>query len=138
MTLLEPFFVLASQTPSNITFKRIQTGLLDPLVSSLTDASRPRHDDSSVPSRKRQKLFSDTVELLAGDSALPEDFPLRHVVMHSTVGGPDKVPSSPRIIKSSVIQSLFETASREATRDSNRRKIYAICKNAKDEDDEEI
>lgn len=138
MTLLEPFFVLASQTPSNITFKRIQTGLLDPIVSSLADASRPRHDDSSVPSRKRQKLSLDTAEVLAGDNALPEDFPLRHVVMHSTVGGSDKAPSSPRVIKSSLIQSLFEIASRKATRDSNRRKIYAICKGAKDEDDEEI
>jgi ribosomal RNA-processing protein 1 len=137
MTFLEPFFVLASQTPSSITFKRIQTSLLEPLLSSLTEASHPWDDESSGPSRKRQKLSSDAAEGTFEETLLPEDFPLRHVVMRSTVGGSEKTRSSPRVIKSALTQSLSEVASREATRDSNRRKMYAICKNARDEDDEE-
>jgi ribosomal RNA-processing protein 1 len=137
VTILEPFFVLASQTSSNVTFKRIQSALLTPLLSSLTEACCLRHEESSELPPKRRKLSSDAAEATADRSSLPEEFPLRHVVMRCIVNSSDKIPSSPPVIKSAMVRSLFEVASRGATRDSNRRKMYAICKDARDEEDEE-
>jgi ribosomal RNA-processing protein 1 len=39
-------------------------------------------------------------------------------------------------LRKGVLEYMFEVASQEDTRDSNRRKLYAICKANVDEDDD--
>ena len=39
-------------------------------------------------------------------------------------------------LRKGVLQYIFEVASREDTKDSNRRKMYAICRTNVDEDDD--
>lgn len=121
--------------------------MLEPLLSSLSQASEPSQGAETLePSRKRKKLStsSDTpnttpnVEEKEPPSAATLDFPLAHVVTGSLASHlAGKTPASPKLVKAAVVAALFEVASREATRDSNRRKMYAICKAAKDEDDDE-
>ncbi|KAF8323159.1 Nop52-domain-containing protein [Clavulina sp. PMI_390] len=145
--ILQPFIQLATLTPSNITFKRIQTSVFDSLLSSLSDASSapPIPPPSSEPSRKRQKTASTKGSSSAGstispDAALP-DIPLAHIVTRSSISTSSEEAkktgsiATPKEVASAVISTLFREASQEGTRDANRRRLYAICKAARDEDD---
>ncbi|PCH34048.1 hypothetical protein WOLCODRAFT_87225 [Wolfiporia cocos MD-104 SS10] len=67
-TLLTPFITLAARTPSNITYQRIQSTLLEPLFSSLKPA---RHDDEP-PSRKRPRLSTPTFSNLRSNACLSD------------------------------------------------------------------
>ncbi|EPQ60352.1 hypothetical protein GLOTRDRAFT_113017 [Gloeophyllum trabeum ATCC 11539] len=54
-TLLSPFFILAARTPSNITYQRIQSALIDPLFAALKPV-RVESESEDTSRRKRQRL----------------------------------------------------------------------------------
>ncbi|OBZ78963.1 Ribosomal RNA processing protein 1 B [Grifola frondosa] len=105
-TLLSPFFTLAARTPTNTSYQRIQSALLDPLFFAL----KPTHDEE--PSRKRPRLSTPTYSNLIANSCATS-------------------PKSEGVIERGklrqiLLKRLFDIASGEDTRDSNRRKLY-LC-----------
>lgn len=50
------------------------------------------------------------------------------LISKSRLGGSPEAVQSPRELRKAVYQAIFDVASREDTRDSNRRKLYAIWK----------
>jgi hypothetical protein len=95
-----------------------------------------------VDKAQASSTLSKVVDDAQQNGDVDKDYPLRHVVTHSTVNQVSKddeikgvalSPSSPSEVHRAVIHALFDVASSENTRDPNRRKIYAICKGAKDD-----
>ena len=106
-TLLSPFFILSARTQNNTTFQRIQSALLDPLLVSLS----PTRDDEP-PTPKRQRLSSPSYDNLVTNSCSIDP---------KTEGAVEKAP-----LKKLLLRRIFDIASEHDTRDSNRRKLYAI------------
>ena len=114
-TLLLPFIVLAARTPTNTTYKHIQSSLFEPLNNALKSSSGP-------PSRKKQRTLSFSYsKLLANACACSPE----------TEGAKD-----PGIVRTSVLQRIFDVASETETRDANRRRMYAFYKDAVGDDEE--
>jgi ribosomal RNA-processing protein 1 len=119
-TLLEPFFYLAAQTPTSTTYKRIQSALFDPLLNALV----PETDLEDMPSEaKRIRLNSDTLAYLKSNTCLEDP------VLDGHMEG--------AILKKKLLRRMFEIASQPETRDSNRRKMYALWKEGAEDDDDE-
>ncbi|KAF8514747.1 Nop52-domain-containing protein [Gautieria morchelliformis] len=119
-TMLSPFLNLAARTNSNVTYTRIQTSLFDPLISELSSASTSSTEspvDRSEPARKRSRLT---------------DPPFRHLV-HNSRGDDSQTAITPLELRSLIYQQIFEVASREETRDVNRKKLYAMWKDGMEE-----
>jgi ribosomal RNA-processing protein 1 len=118
-TLLQPFVILAAQTSTSVTYKRIQSVLFDPLFFAL---SPPLEDQPR--SHKRIRLMDSDTEtyphLIA--NACYED-----PKSEGKVGGP--------LLRKMLLQSLFKVASQPETRNSNRRKMYTLWKEANEGDD---
>jgi len=118
-TLFRPFLILAARTPTRVTYKRIQSSFFDPLFSALSPSLevQPR-------SHKRIRLMDSDVgaysNLIA--NACYED-PQTEGKMTGT------------LLRKMLLRSLFEVASQPETRDSNRRKMYALWKEANEGDD---
>jgi len=110
--VLGPFLTLAAETPNKVTYRQIQAHLLDPLLAAL---SYPSESD------KRSDL-----------STTKDNFP--NLLANSCVSPSDE-PSDRSELRKDVMEYIFEVASREDSRDSNRRKLYAICSANLDEDD---
>ncbi|KDQ63212.1 hypothetical protein JAAARDRAFT_65281 [Jaapia argillacea MUCL 33604] len=119
-TLLSPFFFIAARTPSAITYKRIQSSILDPMFIAL-NPSRAKEEDSS-PQKKRLRLDEPTFENLVGNACM-SDPGKEGVVGRGTLRG-------------SLLRRMFEIASEQDTRDSNRRKLYAVWRSCREEDEE--
>ncbi|KAG6814117.1 hypothetical protein H0H92_002112 [Tricholoma furcatifolium] len=121
-TLLTPFLTLVAQTPVNVTYKRIQSALLDPLFSALSSPA----DNEEQPASKRARLATTTSEA--------ESYP--HLVSNSCYKDPrtEGRVDGPTLRKK-LLRSVFEVASQPDTRDSNRRKMYALWKDGASEDD---
>ncbi|ETW86988.1 hypothetical protein HETIRDRAFT_306975 [Heterobasidion irregulare TC 32-1] len=118
VTVLSPFLSLSSRTISNTTYSRIQSAILDPLFQSL---STIRSDEP--PSAKRRRVLEvDYASLL--DNACMLD-----------PKSEGKMERSP--LRKALLRKLFDVASEQDTRDSNRRKLYSFWKSNQDEDDEE-
>ncbi|TFK77367.1 Nop52-domain-containing protein [Pluteus cervinus] len=117
--LLHPFFTLAARTQSNTTYQRIKTALFEPLISSLES----RKDEP--PSAKRIRL------------AEPDEQTYLNLIANACMRKPKQEGKlEPLTLKSKLLRVVFETASQPDTRDSNRRKLYALWKaNADDADD---
>ncbi|KAF8641226.1 hypothetical protein AX17_000860 [Amanita inopinata Kibby_2008] len=109
LTLLMPFFSLAAQTPNKITYERLQSGLIRPLFRALSNQVRP---DAEPRDDYSNLIFNACYEK-----------PL-------TEG-----PARPAVLKKKLLRALFEIASRQDTRDSNRRKLYAIWQEGEDADE---
>jgi ribosomal RNA-processing protein 1 len=119
-TLLTPFFSLAAHTPTNTTYLRIQSALFEPLFSALSPEDQP-------PSLKRIKLSS---------SPATAEYP--NLVNNACVDDPKgegKVEGS--VLRKRLLRRVFEVASEPETRDSNRRKMYALWKDSVDENEDE-
>ncbi|KAG6910530.1 hypothetical protein DXG01_009949 [Tephrocybe rancida] len=121
-TLLTPFLLLAAQTPVGVTYKRIQSALLDPLFSALASPS----DDEEQPVSKRARLVA--------ASSYAESYPnlvsnscFEYSKTEGRVEGP--------LLRKKLLRSVFEVASRPETRDSNRRKMYALWKDGAGEEE---
>jgi len=116
-TILSPFLTLAARTPSNTTYLRLQTSLFNPLLSALFLASVPSQDylpnDSEQSQPKRSRVT---------------DPNFQHLVHNSRGRVSDTGAQAPRALRSGLLKEIFNVASREDTRDANRKKMYAIWK----------
>ncbi|KAI0334375.1 Nop52-domain-containing protein [Cubamyces sp. BRFM 1775] len=119
-TLLMPFFTLAARTPTNTTYQRIQSALLDPLYTALSTI----HDSDEPPSRKRPRLSTPSYPNLVANACATE--PKLEGAMDGTT------------LKKALLKKMFDIASEPDTRDANRRKLYALWKEnmVDDEDDD--
>ena len=115
--VLEPFLSLAAKTPNKATYQQIQANLIDPLVSALS----PPLESDEPPKPKRLK------------TGHAEGFP--HLLANSCFVPSDESLDKSRLRKG-ILEYIFEVASQEDSKDSNRRKLYAICKANIDEDDD--
>jgi ribosomal RNA-processing protein 1 len=100
--------VLAANTPNKVTYQQVQTNLIEPLLSALPPPGVPTPNEDV-------DHFS---QLLKNSCLSPSDERM------------DK-----RQLRKGLLEYMFEVASQEDTKDSNRRKLYAICKVNVDEDD---
>ena len=114
--LLAPFLALSARTPMAVTLQRIQSALLEPLVTELSI----RHT-SDEPSRKRLRLST-------------SEYP--NLVANACETDPSKEGAlSPSALRKVVFRQVFDVASEPDTRDANRRKLYAFWKEHMEEDD---
>lgn len=118
-SIITPFLVLAAQTPTATTHKRIQSALLDPLLSALS-APPPRNDQP--PSKKRVRPDAD---------AYP------HITANACFEDPDGEGSMDgNVLRKKLLRKVFEVASEAETKDANRRKMYKLWKDGNDEDED--
>jgi len=97
--------------------QQVQANLIDPLVSALSPPSES--DDLPKPKRLKTSHAEGFPHLLANSCLVPSDEPL------------DKAQ-----LRKGILEYIFEVASQEDSKDSNRRKLYAICKANLDDDDD--
>lgn len=115
--VLAPFLTLAAQTPNKVTYQQIQANLIDPLLGAL---SQPGPGEPPLPEPSKADGTCD-------------DFP--SLLTNSCLSPSDERLDRGQLLKG-VLKYLFEVASREDSKDSNRRKLYAICNANLDEDDD--
>ncbi|KAG7099613.1 hypothetical protein E1B28_001441 [Marasmius oreades] len=117
LLLLTPFITLYARTPSTPILKYLHATLMEPLLAVFTS---PDAEDETPRSRKRPRLESNTTQPI---------YP--HVISDWCR------ESSAHRVKNQLLRKIFEVASEPQTRDSNRRKMYAIWEKVKDEDEDE-
>lgn len=119
--LLDPFFILASRTPTSTTYKRIQSALFEPLFTALVPESE---DGDDRPKSKRIRLSEEATH--------------PNIRVNSCYGDPETEGSMDgAILKKKLLRRIFEIASQEETRDSNRRKMYTLWKKTYEEGPDE-
>jgi ribosomal RNA-processing protein 1 len=101
---------MLGHTPSNITFDRIKSSLLNPILEALTSADIV--NEAKEPPQKRMRITAPDYSYLS---------------VHACIE-PTNSPESPEAIKMSLLKAVFSNASHGDTRESNRRKLYAIWK----------
>ena len=108
--VLAPFLTLAAKTQNKVTYEQIQANLIDPLLSALSPT--PGSADQLLPPKrlKASPTQDDLPNLLANSCLSPQDEPLGR-----------------NQLRKGVLEYIFEVASQEDSRGSNRRKLYAIC-----------
>lgn len=117
-TLLDPFFSLAARTPTAVTYKRIQNALLEPLFAMLVSDSHP---EDEPPKSKRARLSAET-----------PSYP--HLEANACYSDPEEGRMDGLTLKKKLLRRMFEVASQPETRDSNRKKMYALWKESYEED----
>lgn len=119
-TVLDPFLTLAARTSSGTTYKRVQSALFDPLLDALSSA------EDRPPGAKRIRLE---------DGATSEQYP--NLVLNSCFADLEMEGKiGKEELRKKLLRKIFEVASEPDTRDSSRRKMYALWKNGADEDEE--
>ena len=116
--VLSPFFTLCAQTPNSTTYKRVQSAVIEPLLSSLGPES-PLIDGGEPPKSKKRRLCEETC--LA-----------KHACFTSASEG--KVEGLE--LKRMLLRRIFEIGSEATTKESNRRKMYAFWKENYDDPEE--
>ncbi|KAA1467950.1 Nop52-domain-containing protein [Dentipellis sp. KUC8613] len=116
--LLGPYFGLAAHAPLKNTYERVQSSVLEPLLRAL---SVSRSEDS--PATKRRKLMDTDFEYLLKDACI------------SDPKEEGKVDRS--ALRKGLLKSIFDVASEPDSRDSNRRKLYALWRSNMEEDDDD-
>jgi len=114
--ILSPFFTLASRTQASTTYKQIQLSVFEPLFSSL------KAPTASEEARSRKKPRLDL------------DYP--NLVSNCCFQNPKERTIENAKLRKVLLRRLFEVASNEKARDSNRRKMYAFFKAAKEDGDD--
>ncbi|KAG1783542.1 Nop52-domain-containing protein [Suillus placidus] len=114
--LLSPFIALAARTPTNTTYKHIQSSLFEPLRNWLKSSSGP-------PSRKKARTSSPDYSTLLVNACTSSSDSDRAMDVNA--------------VRKSILQKIFDVASETETRDANRRRMYAFYKDAVDDDDDE-
>jgi ribosomal RNA-processing protein 1 len=115
-TLIAPFLTLLALTPSNHTFDRVMSTVLEPLIQSLADDGT-----AEPPSKKRRRLLGNEISSVPDNSCISSN--------SSTA---DK--SS---LHQALLKQVFSVASEQDTRDSNRRRLYKFWKsNVEDRNDD--
>lgn len=114
-SIIAPFLALAAQTPTATVYKRIQSALLEPLLSALSDPIP--HYDQLLNQEHRT-------------NALP------HIFANACFENPEIEGQIDRnTLKKKLLRKVFEVASGSETRDPNRRKMYKIWKENNADDD---
>ena len=117
--LISPFVTLAARAPSSPTYGRIESVIFEPLLASLTSGA------DGKPGSKRPRITA----------ASPPSYP--NIALKCSPpnsgssrggGATPSQPTTPEDLRQAVLKKIFEVASQEETRDSNRRKLYAIWK----------
>ena len=121
-TLIHPFLILAAQTPSSVAYKHIQSTLFDPLFSALLNCSLA----DEFPGQKRARL----------NPAVGEDQAYPNVVANACYEDPvSEGAVDGLVLHRKLLKSVFEVASQPETKDSNRRKMYALWKDRGEDGD---
>lgn len=116
IALLSPFISFAALTPTNTTYKHIEASLFRPLLAGLRPRTSNPHKRARVSSLEYPTILSNAC------ADVPcTDGPM----LHST-------------LREAILQKLFAVASAEDTRDTNRRKMYALYKTAVDDDEDSV
>ncbi|KAJ7110043.1 Nop52-domain-containing protein [Mycena epipterygia] len=119
-TLLTPFFVLAARTPTSVTYKRIQSEVFTPLFSALSPAPPP---EDQPPAPKRIRL----------DPGIQQpEYPA--LVANACFDSPSDGNIEGVVLRKKLLRRIFEIASEPDTRDSSRRKMYALFKESTEDD----
>ena len=117
-TLIAPFLTLLALTPSNHTFDRVMSTVLEPLIQSLA-----ADGTAEPPSKKRRRLLGNEISFVADNSCISSDS-----------SAADK--SS---LHQALLKQVFSVASEQDTRDSNRRRLYKFWKsNVEDRNDDAL
>ncbi|KAG8933482.1 hypothetical protein FRC02_011771 [Tulasnella sp. 418] len=111
--LLSPFTILASRTSNNATYTRLQNDLFEPLLSALSSS---KSDDEPRP--KRQRLI------------VPTPPTYSNIISKAEVTNESSAPVE---MKKALLRHIFEVASKEDSREANRKKLYSMWKNHKDD-----
>ncbi len=113
-TLLSPFMNLAAQTKSPVTYQRVYSTVLEPLYSA---------------------LGNQTVEV--GTKRKGVEPPFAHIMANSCLSHPkEETKMSPVRLRKALLKEMFDTASLPNTRETNRRKLYAVWKEAMADDED--
>lgn len=116
--LLQPFILLAAQTPSGMTYKRIQSTLLEPLFSALPSRMAI---EPMLESRLQEKPANQLYLSLLSNAC------------YNNPSEEGKLDG--HLLRNKLLRWIFEVASQPDTRDSNRRKLYALYNNAGESDE---
>jgi len=118
-TLLTPFFLLAARTPISTTYKRVQSEVFTPLFSAL---SSPQPPEDQPPAQKRMRL----------DPEVQQQYPI--LASNACFDTPSEGKIEGAILRKKLLRRIFEIASEPDTRDSSRRKMYALFKENTEDD----
>ncbi|ESK90900.1 ribosomal rna processing protein [Moniliophthora roreri MCA 2997] len=121
--LLAPFFNLSALTLTSGTYKFVQSSLFEPLLASLKP--QEESEDENPRSRKRRRLESGT------------DVTFPNLVSHCCLSDPSEKALSITTIREKLVRKIFEVASEPDTRDSNRKKMYALWEKEKEEESDD-
>ncbi|KIJ22054.1 hypothetical protein PAXINDRAFT_160020 [Paxillus involutus ATCC 200175] len=116
LALLSPFIILAAHTPTSTTYKHLQEVLFQPLLT----ATQPR---TSNPRKRGRGSISEYPNMLSNVC---------------TYASQTDNPLEAGALREAILQKLFAVASAEDTRDANRRKMYALYKNAVADDEDSL
>jgi ribosomal RNA-processing protein 1 len=115
-TLIAPFLTLLARTPSNHTFDRVMSTVLEPLIQSLAAVG-----SAEPPSKKRRRLLGNEISFVADNSCISNSRTADRSSIHQAL-----------------LKQVFSAASEQDTRDSNRRRLYKFWKsNLEDHDDDD-
>ena len=115
--ILSPFFILASRTNSSVTLQRIFSSLFEPLF----DAISPQPNNE--PITKRVRLDWDPTYVNVSE---------RSCLLH-----PKQGKLSKPALKRGLAQQMFDVASSPDAREANRRRMYAVWKASKAEEEDD-
>lgn len=118
-TLLTPFFLLAARTPISTTYQRVQSEVFTPLFSAL---SSPQPPEDQPPAQKRMRL----------DPEVQQQYPI--LASNACFDTPSEGKIEGAILRKKLLRRIFEIASEPDTRDSSRRKMYALFKENTEDD----
>ncbi|CUA67488.1 Ribosomal RNA processing protein 1 homolog B [Rhizoctonia solani] len=118
VTLLDPFIHLSARTSNKITFGRMQTALFTPLLDALVACATPSPDATDSQRRKRKRP-SETYPNLIESVCKPK------TQAEST--------AKPQDIARDVLKAVFDVAGHVDTKDTNRRKMYALWRDRTEE-----
>lgn len=113
IALLSPFISLGAQTPTSTTYEHLQHALFQPLLAALV----PPQISGRKMARLSECQFTNVVS--------------KACKCDSSVEGSMEVMK----LRRAVLQMLFDVASAETTRDFNRRKMYALYREAVEDGD---
>ena len=114
-TLIAPFLTLLARTPSNHTFDRVMSTVLEPLIQSLAAVG-----SAEPPSKKRRRLLGHEITFVADNSCISNSRTADRSSIHQAL-----------------LKQVFSAASEQDTRDSNRRRLYKFWKNNLEDYDED-
>ena len=110
LIVLKPFFSLAATTQNKTMYQRIQSALLDPLFSALSDEVY----SSDGPPSKRARLGENDFPILFSNACLEKP---------KTEGRVKRAE-----LKNKLVRGLLEISGPSDGRESNKRRLHAFCK----------